>query len=90
MISWRLVQSENAENPILVTLSGIVIFVSLVQPMKASLSIVVTVSGIVYSVTSLPAGKHISLFLSLSNHTPSSEEKLVLSEDTLMLLRFEQ
>ena len=62
MISWRLVQSENAENPILVTLSGIVIFVRLAQPMKAYLSIVVTVSGIVYSVTSLPAGKHISLF----------------------------
>ena len=43
----RLLQSENAEEPIWVTLAGMVIEVSALQPEKVSSQIVVTPSGIV-------------------------------------------
>ena len=40
-------QPENAEEPMLVTLSGIVILVSLVHPQNAEPPMLVTLSGIV-------------------------------------------
>ena len=43
----RLVQPENAELPILLTLLGIVMLVRLVQPQNAELPILLTLIGIV-------------------------------------------
>ena len=40
----KLVQSENAESPILVTLSGTVTLVKLVQPLNADSPMLVTLS----------------------------------------------
>ena len=46
-------QPENAELPMLVTLSGIVTLVKPLQPEKAELPILVTLSGIVMLVSPL-------------------------------------
>jgi hypothetical protein len=43
----KLVQFKNAFSPMLVTLSGIVIFVKLVQKLNAQAPMVVTLSGII-------------------------------------------
>ena len=44
---FRLLQSEKAAEPMLVTLSGIVTLVRLLQPQKATFPMLVTPSGIV-------------------------------------------
>ena len=73
VIEVKLLQYSKAEEPILVTPSGIVIEVKLSQPEKAKSPIIVTLDGIVAYVL-LPPGKAINVVLFLLNNTPSSLE----------------
>ena len=57
----RLLQSSNAQNPIEVTLSGMVMLVRLLHDKNALFPISVTLSGIVYDVAPHPIAKVINI-----------------------------
>ena len=67
----KLVELENTPQPILVTLSGIVIFFNVEQLSNAQSPKLFTPFGISYAILLLPIGYCISLVLFLSNNTPS-------------------
>ena len=71
LISVFLSTSDEAI-PILVTVSGINIFLRFMHPSKAKASIYNTPFGMAYSLFAIPAGYNIRVVLFLSNKTPFS------------------
>ena len=69
MIEVRLLQPEKAEDPMLVTPSGMMIEVRLMQSEKASCSMLVTPSGMVIEVRLLPVKAFLPMLVTLSGMT---------------------
>ena len=86
--AFTLAQSKKAFSLIVVTVLGSVSDSRLTQLQKASFSIVVTPSGIAYFSICFPAGKQISVFLSLVNSIPPSLMKYIFEDSTSMFSRF--
>ena len=86
----RLLQSRNAESPMLVTLFGIVTLVRLLHPESAESSMLITPFGILYLFSVFPSGYLCSTVLSLLNKTPSSEVYVVLPSATWIAVKLLQ
>jgi hypothetical protein len=80
---------KNAEEPIFVTLEGIVTLVHPLHPQNAPAPMLVTLEGIEYAPV-LPIGHSIRVVLSLLNNTPSALLKAGLFVSTVIAVRAKQ